>query len=77
MRMETFIRKHYKPAAQKALESQHNSIWVAETASGRVLGFVSITWRQVLRFSASLKRFSSIPNFSAWHSLPTLASCSV
>jgi hypothetical protein len=44
MRMETFIRKLYGPAVQKALESQHNSIWVAETASGRVVGFMSTTW---------------------------------
>lgn len=54
MRMETFIRKHYGPAVHNALESQHNSIRVAETASGRVVGFMSITWRQVFRLAGEV-----------------------
>lgn len=45
--LEDFKRR-YEPGLQLALNSHTNAVWVAEE-EGRVMGFLTTTWRPVLR----------------------------
>ena len=46
--------KHYMAAIEQALKSPTNSIWVAQTPGGEIVGFISMTRRLVLRLAGEV-----------------------
>ena len=46
--------KNYMAAIEQALKSPTNSIWVAQTPGGEIVGFISMTRRLVLRLAGEV-----------------------
>jgi GNAT superfamily N-acetyltransferase len=57
---------HYGPTIRAAIDSSPNHVWVAEVSDGRLVGFISMTRRLVLRLAGHVGVLEEIFVRSDW-----------
>jgi GNAT superfamily N-acetyltransferase len=60
------FRAHYVPTILKSITSPTNSIWIAQASDGKIVGFISMTRRLVLRLAGEVGVLEEIFVMPSW-----------